>query len=113
MEYKEFLRKNLLNNEYGIYGKILEVYREQITFLKAPSLFRNWLADELEVPIEKINLNSLNSVLKRQRKKKGLADKEQPGPISSQADHSRNKTGNFKFSTPSSNDEKESRIKEW
>jgi hypothetical protein len=67
--YKEFLIKELLAKRYGIYGKILDVYHEQMAFLKTPSFFRRWLADELEVPIEKINLSSLNSALQQQRKK--------------------------------------------
>ena len=111
MMYKDFLRKHLLENTYGIYGKILEMYREQMTVLKTASLFRKWLADELEVPIEKINLNSLNSVLKRERKKKASA-KQEP-PILSQAASVQSQPGSFKFSTPSSDDEKKSRIREY
>lgn len=111
MDYKEFLRKHLLDNTYGIYGKILEAYGEQMVFLKTASLFRKWLADELDVPIDNINLNSLNSVLKRKRKK-GRPTQQEP-VIPSQTEPARNKPGSFKFSNPSSDDEKTSRIQEY
>lgn len=75
MEYRDFITRELLNNSYGIYSIIADKYREQMEFCRTSSLFRKWLAKELEVPIEVINLNSLNSVLKRQRKKKATASK--------------------------------------
>lgn len=51
--YKEFIRKDLLDNGYGVYGKILDIYREQMAFLETPSRFRRWLSVELDVPLEK------------------------------------------------------------
>jgi hypothetical protein len=109
--YKEFLRKSLLDNSYGIYSKILDAYRDQMAFLKTPSLFRKWLADELDVPIEKINLNSLNSVLKRQRNK-GKTRQETFGLTKPPSNDNQGKIEKFQFSIPSSDDKQPSRITE-
>lgn len=112
MEYKEFLKETLLSKEYGIYSRILAVYREQMEFLKTPALFRKWLAKELDVPPEAINLSSLNSALHQQRKKNKQARKEQPASVMNAANDSTSKKEGFQFSKPSSDDEKRSRIKE-
>lgn len=69
MIYREFIRKCLLDNNYGVYSMIVETYKEQVEVLKKPALFRKWLSGELGVPIEMINLSSLNSALQQQRKK--------------------------------------------
>ena len=110
--YKEFIRKYLLDNGYGVYPKILEVYREQMTFLETPARFRRWLAGELDVPIEKINLSSLNSALQQQRKKDKLEKQAIPKKSQLEAEHSEDKARGFKFSKPSSEDQKQSRINE-
>lgn len=114
MMYKEFIRKDLLDNGYGVYRKILEVYNDQMEFLETPSRFRRWLAAELEVPIEKINLSSLNSALQQQRKKKNNI-RVNPGKQAaglSKAGYLEDKIEGFKFSKPGSGDEKTSRITE-
>lgn len=114
MMYKDFIRKDLLDNGYGVYRKIQEVYGEQMKFLETPSRFRRWLATELEVPIEKINLSSLNSTLQQQRKKKNNIQVN-PGKQEddlSKAGYFENKREGFKFSKPGSDDEKTLRITE-
>lgn len=110
--YKQFIRKDLLDSGYGVYPKILEIYREQMTFLETPSRFRRWLAVELDVPIKKINLSSLNSALQQQRKKDAQQKQNKPASGQPQADYPQNKMAGFKFSKPSSGDEKLSRIQE-
>ncbi|GAB3416341.1 hypothetical protein [Niabella aquatica] len=114
MMFKDFIRKDLLDSGYGVYPKILEVYSKEMTFLETPSRFRRWLATELEVPIEKINLSSLNSALQQQRKKKQNM-KVTPGKQEadlSKAGYPESKIEGFKFSKPGSDDEKASRITE-
>ena len=111
---KEFIRKDLLDKSYGVYPIILEVYSKEMARLETPSRFRRWLAIELDVPIEKINLSSLNSALQQQRKKKQNM-KVTPGKQEadlSKAGHLEDKIEGFKFSKPNSGDEKQSRIKE-
>ncbi|WP_346239551.1 hypothetical protein ABDK00_007520 [Niabella insulamsoli] len=108
--YKEFIRKDLLDNGYGVYRKILEIYREQMEFLETPARFRRWLAGELDVPLEKINLSSLNSALQQQRKKD--KEKMQSSSITAQVEPVNNKAETFPFSKPSSADKKQPRINE-
>lgn len=110
--YKEFIRKDLLDNGYGVYGKILEMYREQMAFLETPSRFRRWLAGELDVPLDKINLSSLNSALQQQRKKDKLEKRAILNKSQSQADYPEDKTEGFPFSKPNSSDKKQPRINE-
>lgn len=111
--YKEFIRKDLLNNGYGVYRKILEVYHEQMTFMETPSRFRRWLSMELDVPIEKINLSSLNSALQQQRKKQQQEKSDYPKTVQPPANYPENKkTTVFKFTKPGYGDEKQSRITE-
>ncbi|MBN8857115.1 MAG: hypothetical protein J0H29_01930 [Sphingobacteriales bacterium] len=110
--YKEFIRKDLLNNGYGVYRKILEMYREQMAFLETPARFRRWLAGELDVPLEKINLSSLNSALQQQRKKDEQEKLNKRATGRAQIGYSENKREGFQFSKPSSGDKKQSRISE-
>ncbi|SDC96674.1 hypothetical protein [Niabella drilacis] len=110
--YKEFIRKDLLDNGYGVYGKILDIYREQMAFLETPSRFRRWLSVELDVPLEKINLSSLNSALQQQRKKDAQNKQRTPPVALPQADHAVNKVEGFQFSKPGSGDKKLPRINE-
>lgn len=114
MMIKDFIRKDLLDKGYGVYPIILEVYSKEMARLETPSRFRRWLSVELDVPIEKINLNSLNSALQQQRKKKHnikITPDKQEADLS-KAGHLEDRIEGFKFSKPSSSDEKQSRIKE-
>ena len=110
--YKEFIRKDLLDNGYGVYRKILDIYREQMVFLETPARFRRWLAGELDVPLEKINLSSLNSALQQQRKKNKLENRTTLQKSQSKADYHGDKEEGFQFSKPNSGDKKQSRINE-
>lgn len=66
-----------------------------MAFLETPARFRRWLAGELNVPLEKINLSSLNSALQQQWKK----DKEkiQSRSITAQVEPVNNKAETFPF----------------
>lgn len=110
--YKEFIRKDLLDNGYGVYRKILEMYREQMAFLETPARFRRWLAGELDVPLEKINLSSLNSALQQQRKKDKEKIQSRSITAHAQVEPVNNKAETFPFSKPSSADKKQPRINE-
>lgn len=111
---KDFIRKDLLDKGYGVYPIILEVYSKEMARLETPSRFRRWLATELDVPIEKINLSSLNSALQQQRKKKNNIRVNQGEQLTdlSKSGYPESKIEGFKFSKPSSSDEKQSRITE-
>lgn len=65
--YKAFIKEWLLDNQSRVYSLITKSYGTQLLDLK-PTLFRKWLAKEVDVPEEKINLSSLNSALSRYRK---------------------------------------------
>ena len=65
--YEKFIKDWLLNNQSRVYSVIVSTYYQKILDLK-PTLFRKWLAQEIDIPEEKINLSSLNSALTRQRK---------------------------------------------
>ena len=66
--YELFIKEWLLNNQSRVYSVIVTTYRQKLDDLK-PTLFRKWLAKEINIPEENINLSSLNSALVRQRKK--------------------------------------------
>ena len=65
--YEVFIKEWLLSNQSRVYSVIVETYRQKLEDLK-PTLFRKWLAKEISIPEENINLSSLNSALVRQRK---------------------------------------------
>lgn len=65
--YEKFIKEWLLSNQSRVYSVIVSTYQQKIINLK-PTLFRKWLAQEIDIPEEKINLSSLNSALSRQRK---------------------------------------------
>lgn len=112
MTYKEFIKKDLLDSGYGVYRKILELYREQMAFLETPSRFRRWLAVELDVSIEQINLSSLNSAWQQQKKKNEQEKLSKRQTEQPQADYPDSKREGFKFSKPGSGDQKQPRITE-
>jgi hypothetical protein len=66
--YKQYIKEWLLAKQARVYSVIVSSYREKLNDLK-PSLFRKWLAKELDIPEAHINLSSLNSALTRYKKK--------------------------------------------
>ena len=99
--YKAFIKEWLLSNQSRVYSVITKTYGAQLMELK-PTLFRKWLAKELDITEEAINLSSLNSALARYRKT--LAEENKRGknstvlsskntPLSNES-----KDGNFTFS---------------
>jgi GTP-binding protein EngB required for normal cell division len=66
--YKAFIKEWLLENQSRVYSVIVSTYADKIKDLK-PTLFIKWLSKEIDIPVEKINLSSLNSALTRQKKK--------------------------------------------
>jgi hypothetical protein len=97
--YQAFIKEWLLSNQSRVYSVIVETYYQKLQDLK-PTLFRKWLAQEIGVPEEKINLSSLNSALVRQRKKE---EKNKLKGKNNPASHARSNTDqndNFIFSTP-------------
>lgn len=65
--YKAFIKEWLIGNQSRVYSLITKTYGSQLLDLK-PTLFRKWLAKEIDLPEEKINLSSLNSALSRYKK---------------------------------------------
>lgn len=65
---KEFLKQKLLENKAGIYSLIAHHYADQIDEMGC-SLFRDWLSEELDVDKSSINLTSLYSAARREKKK--------------------------------------------
>lgn len=61
-----FIKKMLLSNKFKVYSMIVNSHYEEIEKLKL-SVFREWLANELDIEVEKINSSSLNSALARHR----------------------------------------------
>lgn len=66
--YEHFIKEWLLSKQFRVYSVIVETYFEKLELLK-PFLFRKWLAKELQIGEEEINLSSLNSALSRYRSK--------------------------------------------
>lgn len=62
--YQKFITDLLHKKQRKAYTLIVEHYRNVITELK-PTLFRSWLANELNISIEIINQSSLNSAYRR------------------------------------------------
>jgi hypothetical protein len=97
--YQAFIKEWLLSNQSRVYSVIVETYYQKLQDLK-PTLFRKWLAREIGVPEEKINLSSLNSAMVRQRKKE---EKNKLKGKNNPASHARVNTDpkdDFIFSTP-------------
>ena len=96
--YESFIKEWLLNNQSRVYSVIVSTYRQKLEDLK-PTLFRKWLAKEISISEEKINLSSLNSAMARQRKKdekNKLKGKNSPvAHATAPSDHN----DNFTFST--------------
>lgn len=65
---KTLIKTWLLNKKPRVYTAIVQLYFEKLSNLRT-SLFIEWLALELDVPIESINKSSLSSALRRYRKR--------------------------------------------
>ena len=66
--YASFIKEQLLAKRRKAYSLIVAAYRQQLDSLQ-PAMFRRWLAKEIALPEDTINLSSLNSALSRQRKR--------------------------------------------
>jgi hypothetical protein len=82
-----------------VYSVIVETYYQKLQDLK-PTLFRKWLAQEIGVSEEKINLSSLNSAMVRQRKKEEKNKLKGKNNPASHARSNANHKDDFIFSTP-------------
>lgn len=116
-----FIKEWLLANRMKVYSIIADTYREELMSLK-PQMFRAWLAKEIDIPEEKININSLHSALSRLRKKEKLSPKNnlfKPNNSNSfsHTDNSPNKiikdNNGFQFSSPDAENKENQRAHEW
>lgn len=95
---KQYIREILMSGRWRAYTIIIETYISEIEELK-PALFKTWLAKELEMDENKINVNSLYSALKRRRESQFKNQQKgeriiNKGPATNQSNSS------FTFSTP-------------
>jgi hypothetical protein len=97
--YQTFIKEWLLSNQSRVYSVIVETYYQKLQDLK-PTLFRKWLAQEIGVSEEKINLSSLNSAMVRQRKKEEKNKLKGKNNPASHARSNANHKDDFIFSTP-------------
>lgn len=65
---KEHIKDWLLEGYSRVYTIIVDTYIKDLTIM-GPTLFSKYLAKELSIPEEKINVSSINSALVRRRKK--------------------------------------------
>jgi len=65
---KSLIKTWLLNKKPRVYSIIVQSYFDKLSSLRT-ALFIEWLALELDLPIEVINKASLSSALRRYRKK--------------------------------------------
>src|ERR1017187_8666206 len=84
--YQTFIKEWLLSNQSRVYSVIVKTYYHKLQDLK-PTLFRKWLAQQIGVPEEKINLMSLKSAMGRQRKREEKSKLK--GKNNSSASHAR------------------------
>ena len=107
------LKRWLVDGQFRVYSIIVDTYREKIIELK-PLMFKQWLANELGIAEEKINLGSLNSALTRRRKKENKniqsGVSSDPGLDTSSAAKS---LGDFKFSNPNDDNPRKSTTREY
>jgi molybdopterin converting factor small subunit len=106
--YESFIKECLLTGQSRVYSIIINTYGKKLHDLK-PTLFRKWLAKEIDVPEEKINLSSLSSALVRQRKREAKSNGKPPVINNVNAGNNR---GLFKFSDPLADEKKKSNTNE-
>lgn len=61
-----FLKEQLLKNKSGIYSELVKKFYEPDI---SPSMLQSWIANELKVEENLINIKSLTSAINRYRKK--------------------------------------------
>jgi hypothetical protein len=97
--YEKFIKDCLLSNQSKVYSVIVNSYHQKIDDLK-PTLFRKWLAQEIDVQEEKINLSSLNSALGRFKKSsEKKKQKQKPEVLINTLQSSPEVPQNFQFSS--------------
>jgi len=64
-------RDTFLNNTYGKFDRIASIIPKELLELGKPRRVKEWMVKVLEIPVEKINTNSLNSWFFRIRCMKG------------------------------------------
>lgn len=107
------LKRWLVDGQFRVYSFIVDTYPEKIAELK-PLMFKQWLAIELGVSEEVINLGSLNSALTRRRKREkkniqsGINADTRPDTSSAATS-----VGEFKFSNPNDDKSKGSTTREY
>lgn len=108
-----FIKDWLLQKKPKVYSIIADTYREELTRLK-PTLFRAWLAKEIDIPEEAINIHSLYSALKRLRKKEAMRGKKKSNNnhLQNTVSVAGNEGRQFNFS-PASEDKSAKRITEF
>lgn len=106
---KQYIREILMSGRWRAYTIIIETYISEIEELK-PALFKTWLAKELEMDENKINVNSLYSALKRKRESQ-LKKQQKGGENINKCRGTNQSTSSFMFSNPDVT-EKNSRITE-
>ena len=70
---KSLIKTWLLNKKPRVYSIIVQSYFDKLSSLRT-ALFIEWLALELDLPVELINKSSISSALRRYRKR--INDKE-------------------------------------
>ncbi|MBA4198225.1 MAG: hypothetical protein C0459_11795 [Chitinophaga sp.] len=69
-----FLKEQLLKNKSGIYSELVKKFYEPDI---SPSMLQSWIANELKVEENLINIKSLTSAINRYRKKNNLLQQNQ------------------------------------
>lgn len=69
---KGLIKTWLLNKKPGVYSIVVQSYYDRLSEYRTAK-FIEWLALELDIPIDVINIASLSSALRRYRKKKGTS----------------------------------------
>lgn len=64
-------RDTFLNNAYGKFDRIASIIPKELLELGKPRRVKEWMVEVLEIPLDKINTNSLNSWFFRIRSMKG------------------------------------------
>ena len=91
---KEFIRRSIMDDQAN-YSIIYHQYENEVKKLGA-TLFIKWLSNELDIPVEKIKVNSLYAVIHRLKKKKGKNNSARFGTERKTEEATKS---NFKFSS--------------
>lgn len=65
--HKELIKQMLIDRKYKTYSLIAKFYSKELVEL-GPTVFRNWLANKLELSEDWINVKSLHSALTRSKR---------------------------------------------